>query len=82
MSKRDKLINRFKSIPSDFTFDELSTLLRREGYRQLEGTGSRVGFYKEQTNHMIKVHKPHPGSICKKYALRETLQRLEEAGEI
>ena len=32
MTKRNKLIDRFKSEPNDFTFDELVTLLGYFGY--------------------------------------------------
>ena len=32
MTKKDKLLERFLSIPKDFTFDELKTLLRSLGY--------------------------------------------------
>ena len=32
MSSKDKLLARFKSLPSDFTFDELERLLSSLGY--------------------------------------------------
>jgi hypothetical protein len=32
MSTKDKLINRLKGLPKDFTFDELSKLLIGFGY--------------------------------------------------
>ncbi len=33
MGTKEKLIVRFKALPSDFTFEELETLLKYFGYR-------------------------------------------------
>lgn len=35
MGTHEKLIERFKAIPSDFTFDELERLLNGFGYERL-----------------------------------------------
>jgi hypothetical protein len=47
MTKKDKLLVRFLSIPRDFTFDELTTLLLSMGF-EIENkgktSGSRVAF--------------------------------------
>ena len=34
MGTKEKLIERFMTMPSDFTFDELVTLLCRLGYKK------------------------------------------------
>lgn len=47
MSKKEKLIQRLKTRPKDFTFDEAETLLRYFGYRRSDKgrtSGSRVMF--------------------------------------
>lgn len=69
MTSISKLIDRFKKKPKDFSFDELKRLLSSFGYVEKQGTGSRVVFSNEITNHKIKLHKPHPGNILKRYQL-------------
>ncbi len=34
MTSRDKLIERFKTLPTDFTFEELEKLLHSFGYEK------------------------------------------------
>jgi hypothetical protein len=48
----------------------------------LAGSGSRRKFYKKSTGDLISLHEPHPGSIVKKYALKEVHEHLEEKGEL
>lgn len=64
MTKRDKLLERFKRIPppSDFTWDELVTLMRRLGYEVLPGKGSHSAFHNAETDDYIRgIPKPHKG---------------------
>lgn len=77
-AKEQKLIDRFKSIPSDFEWSELKRLLEGAGYREVQGNGSRVKFVGENLPR-ISLHKPHPGNIVKRYALREVKTLLLEA---
>ena len=78
MSTKEKLIERFKNLPSDFTFDELVRLLSFYGY-QLDNkgqtSGSRVGFFKE--NDLIRMHKPHPGNIIGRKTLKAIYKRIK-----
>jgi hypothetical protein len=63
MSKKEKLISRFCSLPSDFTFDELVRLFGYLGFElNNKGTtsGSRVLFHKGIDS--FDLHKPHPGN--------------------
>ncbi len=80
MGRKEKLIQRFKAIPADFTWNELCTLLSGLGYEMLKGTGSRRKFRKN--GHIIILHEPHPGSIVKKYMLKQVLETLKETGAI
>jgi hypothetical protein len=80
MSKADKLINRLLSIPKDFTYNELKTVLFSFGYNEMQGAGSRVYFSKEE--HKIKLHKPHPGNILKRYQLDLIIDELKKKGLI
>lgn len=78
MTKKDKLLERFLSIPKDFTFDELKNLLIGLGYEESNlgrTSGSRVSFYNGSNGHQLKVHKPHPEKIMKRVYLKNI--RLE-----
>ena len=80
MSRKEKLKERFKTLPSDFTWKELCSLLNGYGYEMIKGKGSRRKFHKESSGALISLHEPHPGSIVKKYALKDVLTHLEEQG--
>lgn len=84
MGTKEKLIERFKQLPCDFTFDELDRLLKHFGYEKSnkgKTSGSRV-IYKNAEKCPIMVHKPHPGNILKAYALKQVLDILKEEGVI
>ena len=80
MSKRDKLKIRFLSSPKDFTYSELKIFLSSFGYEEIQGAGSRVYF--ERENHKIKLHKPHPGNILKRYQIDLVKKALTDEGLI
>ena len=75
MSTRDKLIERFKNQPKDFTFNELVKLLRGFGFEMSnkgKTSGSRVRFTNEKLKIIIDLHKPHAqGAPIKEPALKE-----------
>ena len=71
---------RFLSCPKDFTYSELKRLLSSFGYKEIQGTGSRVCFAKE--NHKIKLHKPHPDNKLKRYQIDLVTKELTDEGLI
>ena len=79
MNKKDKLIKRFKTLPRDFTFDEVVTLFQGCGF-ELEHkgstSGSRVKFYNAKDENSYIMHKPHPSNIIKGYMMRDILNYL------
>jgi len=78
MSTKEKLIERFKQQPNDFTFDELRKLLFIYGYCETNKgrtSGSRVAFYHD-TLPPILLHKPHPNNTVKQYAMKQLLDFL------
>ena len=82
MSRREKLIARLLSRPSDFTFDEAVTLLRSFGYSILRAGktgGSRVAFTNDEGDY-IRLHKPHPRNILKHYQVDDIITALLERG--
>lgn len=80
MGKKEKLIQRLKSRPKDFTFDEAETLLGYLSYsRSNKGktSGSRVSFTSE--NHApILLHKPHPNKELKGYQIQQLIEILQQ----
>lgn len=85
MPQRDKDLERLLRIPSDYTYDELKTLLRRLGYiEKSKGAtgGSRRRFVRASDNAIIMLHKPHPGNIVNKATIRDVITHLKERGDI
>ena len=84
MGTKDKLVSRFKNLPSDFTFEELIRLLGILGYElknKGKTSGSRV-IFKDDKGNPIMVHKPHPGNVVKAYAMKQIYEELVNKGKI
>ena len=84
MAKIEKLIAKLLSNPVDFTWDELVKLLRYFGYEELKTgkTGGSRRKYVGDHNHIISLHKPHPGNILKRYQLKDVIDALKEIGKL
>lgn len=81
MTRKEKLKNRIRQLPKDFTFSELEALLLQLGFvKDDKGktSGSRVRFYNSQLKLQYLAHKPHPSSIIKEKALRDIVNYLNE----
>jgi len=79
MSRNEKLLKKFLSKSGNFTYNELRTLLAGFGYEELRSgktSGSRVAFHNKNTNHVIRLHKPHPGNNLKKYQIEYIIDEL------
>ena len=82
MGKKDKLIERLRSKPKDFTFAETATLLEYLGYVRTDKgktSGSRIAF-KNPQHKTIMLHKPHPRKELLEYQIKELLKTLGEEG--
>ena len=78
MGTKEKLLDRLKSQPKDFTYEEAERLLTLFGYTKSnkgKTSGSRVMFIDEQKRKIL-LHKPHPGNILKTYALKDIIEKL------
>jgi hypothetical protein len=78
MSKKEKLIARFLTLPSDFHYDEVVKLLGYFGFEEVKKgktSGSRVKFMNQQ-GVPILLHKPHPTGIMKHYQLKQIKEVL------
>lgn len=85
MGAKEKLIERFKKLPKDFTFEESLSLLGYFGYiRHNKGAtpGSRIRFKNEETGQYIDIHRPHLGSIMKAWMMKVIYQHLKNNGLI
>ena len=80
MGAKDKLIERFKNQPKDFTFNELKNLLKGFGFEMSnkgKTSGSRVRFKNSELKIIIDMHKPHTqGAPIKETALKEIYNNL------
>jgi len=80
MSKKEKLILKFQQRPKNFTWDELVSLLKYLGYREIKTGktgGSRRRFIHDSAA-TITLHKPHPQNILKRYAVDQVLDILKQ----
>lgn len=84
MGTKDKLIERLKQKPKDFTFNEAERLLTMLGYvksNKGKTSGSRILFYKPD-NLPVFLHRPHPQNTLKEYAVRQLITELIKNGDI
>ena len=79
MGRIDKLIERLRGNPKDFTFDEMRSVLESLGFKMSDKgktSGSRVKFLKG--NVPIILHKPHPRKELLEYQIKQIIQILEK----
>ena len=84
MSRKEKLLAKLKQKPKDFTWDELITLLKALGYKQVKSgkTGGSRRRFIHPTAPPIVLHKPHPQNVLKTYIVRDILDLLDREGMI
>lgn len=83
MSKNEKLVLKLLSKPKDFTYSELVKLLKYFGYEEVprgKTAGSRRAFVHFATQNIIRLHKPHPGTILKGYQVEYVIESLKKEG--
>jgi len=80
MSKDEKLIKRLLLKPKDFSYNELRKILTNLGYEESQSgktSGSRVAFIDKNSNHIIRLHKPHPNNELKQYQIEQIIEELQ-----
>ena len=84
MGRNEKLLARLKQRPKDFTWGELTNLLKSLGYiqRKTGKTGGSRKRFVHSTAPAITLHKPHPGRIVKRYVINDILELLKREGMI
>lgn len=81
MSKYDKTLSRLIDSTIISTFQELEYILKKLGYKEkklAKTSGSRVAYYNDKNNHIIRIHKPHPGNELKKYVKKYIVSELKK----
>lgn len=85
MGKKDKLIEKLRTKPKSFSFDDTVTL---PGYFKYnvdnkgKTSGSRIMFKNDENNTRITLHKPHPQKELREYQVKQLIEHLEEEGFI
>lgn len=82
MGQKEKLIQRLKTTPKSFTFDEAEMLLNYFSFtRSNKGktSGSRVMFVSEEYGSIL-LHRPHPQKELKAYQTKRLLEFLKQEG--
>ena len=78
MGRTEKLLERLRSRPTDFTYEEVVRVLGYLGFSEVPtGGGSRVRF-QHADGRQFRMHKPHPGSIVKRYVVEELIDLVDE----
>jgi len=80
VSKKDKLLKKIHQRPKDFAWEELETLLKGFGYKQVKkgkSGGSRRRFIHSSLP-TIMLHKPHPGNVLKMYQVDQIIEILKK----
>jgi hypothetical protein len=82
LSKIEKLIERLKNKPKDFTWDELVAVLTYFGYNEMAAgkTGGSRRRFSHADKSVIMLHKPHPQPIVKAYVIKEVFEHLTQKG--
>lgn len=79
MGTKEKLVERFKRQPKDFTFQELTRLFQILGFEMSQKgktSGSRIEFVNSEKELSYGAHKPHPDSAIKSYVMKQVLEFL------
>ena len=79
MSKFQKVVDKLLNLNTSFTFQELEYLLGKLGYKEKKTgktSGSRKAYINEELNHVIRIHKPHPGNELKRYVRIYIMEEL------
>ena len=85
MSTLEKLKKRIQTLPKDYTYMEMKTLMEALGYEELNKgrtSGSRVRFYRPSDGSIMDIHKPHPQKEMRFYAVKQIVNKLKETGEL
>ncbi|HAG2284142.1 TPA: type II toxin-antitoxin system HicA family toxin [Salmonella enterica] len=82
MSRKEKSKARLDTLPKDFTWDELVSLMNQYGFCIINASrGSGRKFYNKERDKLAIFHEPHPEKTLKKYVLNDVKTLLDEIDE-
>lgn len=85
MSKFEKSIQRILTLPKYYTYTEARQLLTQLSfveYTKGKTSGSRVKFFRAADQRVILLHKPHPGDVMTRSAVRYLVETLKRTGDL
>ena len=82
MSKLQQAVTRLLDKPSDFTWDELLSLMNGFGYELRTSGGSGRKFFSPATKALFFMHEPHLSKILKAYQVRAVIQFRRNEGKL
>ena len=83
LSSLAKKKDRLRSKPSDYTYDEIKSLLTALNFIEKQGKGSRVKFTRISDSAYISFDKPHGKSkTLKVYIINNIIRVLKEKGDL
>ena len=82
MSRSDKLIKRFLSVPKDLVWSEFIKVLSYYGFeiKPTNITGGSRRCFENKEGAKLYFHEPHPSKIVKLYVIRQTIEFLKKEG--
>jgi predicted RNA binding protein YcfA (HicA-like mRNA interferase family) len=82
VSQKQKLLERLKGKPKNFTWDEVLKLMAVCGFRLVNKSGSARMFVHEATRVKVRLHEPHPQPTLFPYMVDQLIEGLRAAGEM
>ncbi|SDU26357.1 type II toxin-antitoxin system HicA family toxin [Stappia sp. ES.058] len=82
MTKRERLIDRFKSCTGTFLYRDFVSMMGGLGYELHMENGSRRRFVHRDTKHIVRLHEPHPQKEMKAYMVKLVREQLIDKGVI
>lgn len=82
MSQHSKLLKRFLSKPTDFSWAELVSLLRHLGFDLIPDKSGSSGrkFIHGEKKTIINLHEPHPKKVILSCYISQIIKSLKESG--
>ena len=80
VSKREKLLKRLASRPTDFTWAELVSLMTSLDFEMESASGSGRRFTNPVTESALYIHEPHPAKVLRSYQVRDAIYFLKKEG--
>ncbi len=83
MTKKAKLIEKLRSNPKEFTWDDATSLMGSCGFKLKNAKrGSGRMFVHGHTTQKVRLHEPHPQKTLLTYMVDLLVEALEAAGEL